>query len=74
MLIILVWSVDLDRLEKESEWFHPHSRILVVSDSESALPVGSRTTRRAQPVVAYGVFRFDTEENENDSEDEVLYW
>jgi hypothetical protein len=71
-------GMEMDRLEKESEWFHPHSRVLILTEptnSSGEKQKKSRATRAGDPVVAYGVFRFDTEENEKDDEmDEVLYW
>ncbi|KAG8766810.1 hypothetical protein FRC15_006105 [Serendipita sp. 397] len=69
----------LDPLQKEEEWFHPHARILVLQqETEGA---GGQMKNKSQfvqrdflNVVAYGVFRFDTEENaDDDLEDEVLY-
>lgn len=63
-------------MEKEEEWFHPNARLLVLTDEAGSIPrasSNSRSTPRGPPIAAYGVFRFDTEENENDGEDEVLY-
>lgn len=68
-----------DRLEKEGEWFHPHSRLLILTTLPSSENEGTSTSKSPQSksqgeVVAYGVFRFDTEENVDDGEDEVIYW
>jgi hypothetical protein len=67
-------SFGWDRSEKETEWFHPHSRILTIVDTSAAL-TGSKTRGKVQSVLfACGLFRFDTEQNEDDKMDEVLYW
>lgn len=64
---------ELDELQKSDEWFHPHSRLLVLS-SQPTTTSENQTTNLNSSVVAYGVFRFDTEENEeDDGYDEVLY-
>ncbi|PVG04829.1 hypothetical protein CPB86DRAFT_771456 [Serendipita vermifera] len=67
-------DMEMDRLEKESEWFHPHSRLLILNEPTDESQKSSRTSQVSGSVVAYGIFRFDTEENEKDDEmDEVLY-
>ncbi|KAG8816295.1 hypothetical protein FRC17_000373 [Serendipita sp. 399] len=67
----------LDPLEKEEEWFHPHARILILRSDKTTNGDGTTSQlaqRDCSDVVAYGVFRFDTEENaDEDKEDEVLY-
>ena len=63
---------ELDELQKSDEWFHHHSRLLVLSHRPA---VAKGQTVGPEDVIAYGVFRFDTEENEeDDGYDEVLYW
>lgn len=67
-------SDDWDPPQKELEWFHPHARLMLLTE-----PVGSepakRTTRRSNQIIAgFGIFRFDTEMDGDGGEDEVLYW
>lgn len=66
-----------DPLQKELEWFHPNSRLIVLTEPATLTETGplKRNTRKTnRPIAGFGIFRFDTEENENDEEDEVLYW
>ncbi|KIM22755.1 hypothetical protein M408DRAFT_281348 [Serendipita vermifera MAFF 305830] len=67
-----------DPPQKELEWFHPHSRLILVMEADNLVDTcpTRRTTKTATKAIAgFGVFRFDTEMNENDDEDEyeVLY-
>jgi len=66
-----------DPPQKELEWFHPNSRLIVLTESAALVeskPAKRNTRQTDRSIAGFGIFRFDTEENENDEEEEVLYW
>jgi hypothetical protein len=66
-----------DPPQKELEWFHPNSRLIVLTEPATLVESkpAKRNTRQTNRLIAgFGIFRFDMEENENGEEDEVLYW